>query len=122
VEPRVDPVLNRLVEEALASVEVSRGVILDGYPAAKNHGDHLTVLREKFNLSKPLVIHLRVPDSVVRERLKDQKRVDLEQQLKDYHREFDFAREYFPEIDIREIDGTEKPETVAGEIRKLLQK
>jgi hypothetical protein len=68
------------------------------------------------------VIHLRVPDSVVRERLKDQKRVDLEQQLKDYHREFDFAREYFPEIDIREIDGTEKPEIVAGEIRKLLQK
>ena len=122
VEPRVDPVLNRLVEQALTSIELSRGVILDGYPAAKNHGDYLTVLRKKFSLPKPVVIHLRVPDSVVRERLKDQKRVDLEQQLKDYHREFDFAREYFPETDIRDIDGTGNPEIVAGEVRKLLQK
>jgi adenylate kinase len=122
VEPRVDPVLNRLVEQALTSIEVSTGVILDGYPAAKNHADYLTVLREKFSLPKPVVIHLRVPDSVVRERLKDQKRVDLAQQLKDYHREFDFAREYFPETEIRDIDGTANPEIVAGEIRKLLQK
>ena len=46
VEPRVDPALNRLVEEALGSLDVSKGLILDGYPAAKNHGDHLTVLTE----------------------------------------------------------------------------
>jgi adenylate kinase len=122
VEPRVDPVLNRLVEEALSSADTSKGVILDGYPAAKNHGDHLNVLRENFSLPKPIVIHLRVPDSVVRERLKAQKRVDLEQQLKDYHREFDFAREYFQETDIRDIDGTQEPAVVAAEIRKLLPK
>jgi len=63
-------------------------------------------------------MHLRVPDDVVRERLKQQKRADLDQELKDYHREFDFAREYF--ADIRDIDGTKKPEVVAEEIRKLL--
>jgi adenylate kinase family enzyme len=121
VEPRLDPVLNRLVEEAIASADLSKGVILDGYPAAKNQGDHLTVLRKKHNLSKMLVIHLRVPDGVVRQRLKNDKRRDLDQQLKDYHREFDFAREYFSDTDIRDIDGTKKPEVVAGEIRKLLQ-
>ena len=121
VEPRVDPALNRLVEEALGSVDLSKGLILDGYPAAKNHGDHLTVLTEKYHLPKALVIHLRVPDSEVRRRLKKQKRMDLDQQLKDYHREFDFAREYFPEAGMRDIDGTKKPDVVAGEIRKLLQ-
>jgi adenylate kinase len=119
VEPRLDPVLNRLVEEAIASADLSKGVILDGYPAAKNQGDHLAALQRKFSLSKVLVIHLRVPDNVVRQRLKDQKRADLDQELKDYHREFDFAREYF--TDIHEIDGTKKPEIVAEEIRKLLQ-
>ena len=45
---------------------------------------------------------------------------DLDQQLKDYHRELDFAREYFPEADIRDVDGTRKPAVVAGEVRKLL--
>jgi adenylate kinase len=122
VEPRLDPALNRLVEEALRSADLSKGLILDGYPAAKNQGDYLTVLREKYNLPKPVVIHLHVPDSLVRQRLKNQKRTDLDQELKDYHREFDFAREYFPETDIREVDGTKKPAVVAREIRKLLQR
>jgi adenylate kinase len=120
MEPRVDPALNRLVEEALTSVDRSKGVVLDGYPAAKSHGDYLVLLREKLSLTKPVVIHLRVPDSVVLQRLKERKREELDQQLKDYHREFDFAREYFQETDIQEIDGTKKPEEVAAEIRKLL--
>ena len=46
VEPRLDPVLNRLVEQALASADLSQGAILDGYPAAKNQGDHLTALQK----------------------------------------------------------------------------
>jgi adenylate kinase family enzyme len=96
-------------------------VVLDGYPAAKNHGDHLNVLRERLNLSKPVVIHLRLPDDVVRRRLKKQKGRDLDQELKDYHREFDFAREYFPETDIHDVDGSKKPSAVAAEIRKRLQ-
>lgn len=121
MDPRVDPALNRLVEEALNSADKSKGVILDGYPAAKIHGDHFIALRQKLNLPKVTVIHLRIPDSVVRERLKKQKRPDLEQQIKDYHRELDFAREYFPGIDIREIDGTKKPAAVAGEIRRILE-
>jgi len=120
VEPRLDPALNRLVEEALRSADLSKGLILDGYPAAKSQGDHLTVVREKYNLPKAIVIHLRVPDNLVRKRLKKQKRTDLDQELTDYHREFDFAREYFPETDIRDVDGTKKPAIVAREIRKLL--
>src|SRR5262249_2968364 len=40
VEPRLDPVLNRLVAERLRSIDRSKGVILDGYPASKEQGDH----------------------------------------------------------------------------------
>ena len=46
---------------------------------------------------------------------------DVEQELKDYHREFDFVRDYFPETDIRTVDGTKKVDAVAKEIAKLLQ-
>ncbi len=120
VEPRLDPALNRLVEQALGSIDLSKGVVLDGYPAAKIHGDHLVVLRQRLHLPKPIVIHLRVPDEVVRKRLKNQS--DVEQRLKDYHRELDFARVYFPEADIRDVDGTKKPAAVAKAIRGLLPK
>jgi adenylate kinase len=121
VEPRVDPVLNRLVDEALASADRSKGVILDGYPAAKIHGDYIPTLLQKYSLDKPIVIHLRVPDDVVVKRLKNQNRPDLQDEIKDYHREMDFVREFFPQADIRDVDGTKSVSEVAKEIRKQLK-
>lgn len=122
VEPRVDPALNHLVDEALASADRSKGVILDGYPAAKSHGDYLPALLNKYRLQNPLIIHLRVPDDVAAKRLQNQHRPDLEQELKDYHREIEFARVYFPQADIREIDGTKSVLKVTKEIRKQIKR
>jgi len=121
VEPRVDPALNRLVDEALASADRSKGVVFAGYPAAKIHGDYIPTLLKKYGLNKPIVIHLRVPDDVVVKRLENQNRPDLEQELKDYHREMDFAQDYFPQADIRDVDGTMSVSEVAKEIRKQLK-
>ena len=121
VDPHLDPALNNLVEEALKTADLSRGVVLDGYPASKVQGDFLTGLGQRLGLSRPIIIHLAVPDEVVRKRLKSQNRPDLEDQIKDYHREFDFVRQYFPEADISTIDGTKKPAAVAEQIRKILQ-
>ena len=109
------------MDEALASADRSTGVILVGYPGAKIHGDYVPVLMKKYGLQKPVVIHLRVPDDVVEERLKDQNRPDLDQELKDYHRETDFARDFFPEADIRDVDGTKNVDEVAKEIRKQMK-
>jgi adenylate kinase len=120
VDPHLDPALNGLVEEAMASADLSKGVVLDGYPASKIQGDFLASLREKFHLQHSVVIHLSVPDDVVRKRLKDSKR-DLEQELKDYHREFDFLRLYFPDANIRSVDGTKDRGHVAKEIRKIVE-
>ena len=47
VEPRLDPVLNKLVEQALEKADHSKGVILDGYPASKTQADHLVSLSGK---------------------------------------------------------------------------
>ena len=72
-------------------MDLSKGVVLDGYPASKIQGDYLTRLRGEFALTRVVVIHLSAPDAVVRKRLQGQSR-DIEQELKDYHREFDFLR------------------------------
>jgi len=61
-----------------------------------------------------------VPDEVARKQLKKAKVLDIEQHLQNYHRELDFARAYFPQADIREIDGNRKPARVENDIRKLL--
>jgi len=120
VEPRLDPVLKRLVEERLGTIDRSRGVILDGYPASKEQGDHLSSLIAKFQFSGPLVLQLRVTDAEVRKRAPKGDSQDVEQGLKDYHRELDFAQTYFPQDHIHEIDGSKPPPEVAKEIRRVL--
>ena len=61
-----------------------------------------------------------MPDDTVRKRLKKQDGRDIEQELKDYHREFDFIRTNFPDADIQTVDGTNSPAAVAKQIRKAL--
>ena len=121
-DARLDPAMNGLVEAALSSADLSKGLVLVGYPASKAQGDYLVSLREKLNLPKALVIRLVVPDSVARKQLKKEKVLDVEQQLLNYHRELDFARGYFPQSDIRDINGNRKPGKVADDIRTLLAK
>jgi adenylate kinase len=118
MEPHADPALNQLVDEKLRSLDLSKGVILDGYPASKEQGDYLADLIQKLNLPKPVIIQLDVPDAVVRKRLAQENRDDVEQRLKDYHREFDFARLYFPQADIHKIDGTKSTAAVARAVQK----
>lgn len=122
VEPRLDPVLNRLVDEKLRAIDRSKGVILDGYPASKEQGEHLTSLLNEFQFSGPVVLQLRVSDAQVRKRAGKRSGPDVEQGLKDYHREFDFAQTYFPHDHIHEIDGAKAVPEVSKEIRKVLAK
>jgi adenylate kinase family enzyme len=121
IDAHLDPAMNGLVEKALQSADLSKGVVLDGYPASKTQGDFLSGLREKLNLARVTVIHLAAPDAVVRSRLADQAGRDVEQELKDYHREFDFMRQYFPQADIRTVDATKAVEDVAKDIREMVQ-
>jgi adenylate kinase family enzyme len=120
VEPRLDPVLNRLVAERLRSIDRSKGVILDGYPASTQQGDFLKSLITELQFSAPIVLQLRLSDGEVRKRASKSGSPDVEQGLKDYHREFDFAQIYFPKTQLREIDGSKSSEKVAKEIRKVL--
>jgi adenylate kinase family enzyme len=122
VEPRVDPALNGLFLKRLERIDISKGLLLDGYPATKDHGDFFTkVIREK-GLARPLILKLDLSDEVVRERLKGQNPAQIEQDLKDYHRETDFLSVYFPQANIVKINGDKKPDAVFDEIRKVIDK
>ena len=118
---RSDPALNQLFLKRLEQTDISRGLLLDGYPATKGHADFLSEVILKKGLSRPLVLLLDVPDEIARQRLKGEPSERIEQDLKDYHREMDFIAVYFPESDIARIDGTKDAGAVFREIRRTIQ-
>jgi len=124
--PQGNPAISELVADRLSKLDLSNGVALDGYPATKDQADHLASLAKKFSLAAPVVIQLDVPDAVVRERLRKRAREDdspeqIEARLKEYHREFDMVRAYYPKADIWTVDGTGTPLEVSKTIRAILE-
>ena len=124
IEPETDPVLNQLFEERLKRGDLAKGAVLDGYPSTKDHGDFLAKMVQTRQLPNPVVIQLEIPDEEVRKRMakvSGSNMESVEQRLKDYHREMDMVRLYFPNADITTIDGSKKPKKVRKKINKLLK-
>jgi len=125
MEPQTDPVLNRLFTERLEKGDLSRGMVLDGYPSTKDHADYLTGLIKKGVLPNPLTIVLQIPDETVLKRTRKAGRdsaASVEQRLKDYHREMDMLKLYFPSAEIVTVDGTKSIKKVERDILALLRK
>jgi adenylate kinase family enzyme len=120
IEPRVDPALNTLFLKRLEKTDVSKGLLLDGYPSTKDHGDFLVKVGPQKGLKKPLILKLELSDDVVRQRMKGQKAEQIEQDLKDYHRETDFLHAYFPEAEIVTIDASRSESQVFEQISKVI--
>jgi adenylate kinase len=120
VEPRVDPALNNLFLKRLERTDISKGLLLDGYPATKDHGDFLVKVGPERGLMRPLILKFELADDAVRQRLKGQNPEQIEQDLKDYHRETDFLSSYFPEARIVRIDASKKDDEIFEQIRKAI--
>jgi len=118
-----DPFLNQLFAKKLASIDITKGLILDGYPATKDHADFLTKLAKEGKLPYTFVIQLAIPDDVVAKRMKaspEAKDGTLEQRLKDYHREMDMVTLYYPAVDIVAIDATPDIAAVTRKVNEAL--
>jgi adenylate kinase len=128
IEPHSDPVMNELVREKVKGLDLSKGLVLDGYPATKDHADYLVKLRNELGLTQPAtIIQLEVPDDVIRKRVKKSKDPAytpnvLEQRLKDYRRELEMIHLYFPQATIHKVDGTKNAATVSKSIQSILGK
>lgn len=124
-EMRYDPAISRFFEERVKTTDLGHGLLLDGYPATVLQGQDLAKLIPSLGL-QPLVLKLEVPDDVVRARAKktgqesDSPAV-IEQRLKDYHREFDFASAFFPNAKIVTIDGNQQENKVWSAIQQALK-
>ena len=123
--PQTNPALNELLADRLQKMDLSKGVVLDGYPATKDQADHLAALVKKQGLPSPIIFQLDVPDNVDWQRLEKRKRSDdtpeqIARRLKDYHRELDLVRSYYPEANIWTIDGTRSPSEVSKTIQSIL--
>jgi adenylate kinase len=124
--PQLNPAIDRLVAEKLASLDLARGVVLDGYPASKDQADHLAELVAKLNLPPPIVIQIDLPDDIARQRLKERQRPDdtpelIEERLKHYHREMDMIRSYYPEANIWTVNGDKPVAVVSSTIEAILK-
>jgi adenylate kinase len=124
--PQASPALNDLVRDRLTQMDLNRGVVLDGYPATKDQADHLASLVREHRLPTPIVIQLDVPDKEVRKRLRKRKTKEdtpaiIERRLKDYHRELEMIRTYYPEANIWTVDGTRSPAGVSKTIQSILK-
>jgi len=123
--PQLNPAVDALVAEELASMDLTKGVVLDGYPASKDQADHLAALIPKLNLPAPIVFQIDLPDDVARQRLQESRRADdkpdlIEERLKNYHREMDMIRSYYPEARIWSVDGDKPVAEVSSTIEAIL--
>ena len=124
IEPETDPLLNRFFEARLKRGDLAKGVVLDGYPNTKDHADFASKLVVSGVLPKPLILHLQIPDEIVRKRLGGKSRTlppSDEQRLKDYHRETIALQTYFPNAEIIPIDGTKKKGAVSKKVIEALK-
>ncbi|HUL51580.1 MAG TPA: nucleoside monophosphate kinase [Candidatus Nitrosotalea sp.] len=123
--PQLNPAIDALVAEKVASLDLTKGVALDGYPGSKDQADHLAALASKLNLPPPIVIQIDLSDDIVKERLKKRKRVDdtpelIAERLKNYHREMDMIRSYYPQANIWTINGDKPVAEVSSTIEAIL--
>jgi adenylate kinase len=125
LDPRQDMIMNQLVEAKLKTIDTSKGFILDGYPATKAQADFLASLVRQGQLTAPLVLQLDVPDSVAKKRLAKSANPDdqgqmLDQAIADYHREMGFIQLYYPNANIKQINGNQKPSKVSQDIQAIV--
>ena len=110
-EMRYDPAMSRYLRARLDSTNLSRGLVLDGFPATRTQAEDLAKIIDERKMNA-ITLQLEIPDDVVRQRaakggLQSDRQQVIDQRIKDYHREFDTLSIYFPNAKIVKIDGTQ---------------
>lgn len=123
-EMRYDPAMSRYLRARLDSTNLSRGVVLDGFPATRTQAEDLTKIIAERKLN-PITLQLELPDDLVRQRAakggrqSDRQQI-IDQRIKDYHREFDTFSIYFPNAKIVKINGTQSEDSVWKAMQQAL--
>lgn len=121
---REDPSLARYFRARIKTLDTAAGFVLDGYPATQVQAQDFEKLMKEMSLKGLLILQLNVADDEIRKRLAatGETAERAEQRIKDYHREFDMIRTYYPDAQIVAIDGTGAPAAVSKRIQTALKK
>lgn len=116
---------NQLISGRVAKGDVSRGFILDGYPATEAQAQFLDELIAKNGLMAPKVVVLEVPDAVARERMQRRKRSgddseNIERRLADYHKEDEFLAGWYKRENSVRVDATQSVDAVFQSVERSL--
>ena len=123
-EMRYDPAMSRYLRARLDSTNLSRGLVLDGFPATRTQAEDLAKIIDERKMNA-ITLQLEIPDDVVRQRAakggrqSDRQQV-IDQRIKDYHREFDTLSIYFPNAKIVKIDGTQSEDIMWKAMQQAL--
>jgi adenylate kinase family enzyme len=123
-EMRYDPAMSRYLRAHLDKSDLSRGIVLDGFPATRTQTEDLTKMIAQHKLNA-ITLQLEIPDDMVRERAakggrqSDRQQI-IDQRIKDYHREFDTLSMYFPNAKIVKINGTESEDKMWNTMQQAL--
>lgn len=123
---RYDPSISRYLRSKLDSMDISKGVALDGYPATVLQSQDLAKIIADYGFKPVLLMQLEISDDAVRKRAAKAGRsmdapAELEQRIKEYHRQFDAIGAYFPNANIQKVDATKSIEKVSKEVSALLK-
>jgi adenylate kinase len=121
-EGKTEAGMTAALESRLAGTDLSKGLILDGYPETRAQADALGRLLRARALPSPLVVQIDVKDAVARERARKQG-LDMKQfeaLLAEFKREMETAQASYPEADIWRINGEKTPAEVQQTIRSLI--
>ena len=125
IDPRQDMIMNQLVQSRLNTIDTSKGFVLDGYPATKAQADFLANLNQQGHLPSPIILQLDVPDDIAKKRLANSSNPDdreplLDQAIADYHGEMGFIQLYYPQANIKRVNGNQPAVKVSQDIRAIV--
>ena len=118
-----DESANELIKVRLLRPDAGRGFILDGYPATEGQAKALDRWLSEHNLPKPIVVTLKVPEEVSRERMIRRGRAgdtpaNIERRLRDYREVGQLVENWYGAQRLVRVDGTGTPSEVSLRIVK----
>lgn len=100
-----------LLEQRLGKIDVSKGFVLDGFPLTTQQAAYLEDLGRRWRLAEPVVLHLTIPDSMARDRMRKRGRADdkpaiIERRLAEYHAQARWVLGRYPRVVTIDASGT----------------
>jgi len=121
-----DPIIVKVVGERLSQSDCDRGCLFDGFPRTLGQAKSLDDFLGECGSPLDAVLELKVPDSVLIERLAQRGRADdspdvIQHRLHSYYQQTQPLLEYYERRGLLcPIDGTGSPDEVFARIQKAL--